>query len=100
MNNEVEYEALIVGLNAAKEAGANRITVYTDSKLVEGQVMGEYEAKEDQLQGNLTKVRGLIPQFDKFKIWHTPINQNEHADRLTWLSPDDRYITANRLPMG
>lgn len=36
MNNEVEYEALITGLNAAKDVGASRIIVYTNSKLVEG----------------------------------------------------------------
>lgn len=35
-NNEAEYEALIVGLDAAKKAKAYRIIVYTDSKLVEG----------------------------------------------------------------
>lgn len=35
-NNEVEYKALIAGLNAAKEAKTNWTIVYTDSKLVEG----------------------------------------------------------------
>lgn len=35
-NNEAEYEALIVGLSTTKEAGAECIAVYTDSKLVKG----------------------------------------------------------------
>lgn len=35
-NNKAEYEALIAGLNAVKEARANRITIYINSKLVEG----------------------------------------------------------------
>lgn len=34
--NEVEYEALIFDMNTMREAGACRITVYIDSKLVEG----------------------------------------------------------------
>lgn len=36
MNNKVEYEALIVRLSLAKEAGVVRIVAYTDSKLVKG----------------------------------------------------------------
>lgn len=48
-NNEAEYEALIAGLNATKEVGAYCIVVYIDSKLVERQVIGEYEAREDRM---------------------------------------------------
>ncbi|KAL0458046.1 UNVERIFIED_CONTAM: Retrovirus-related Pol polyprotein from transposon gypsy [Sesamum latifolium] len=33
-NNEAEYETLILGLELAKEAGANDVEVYTDSQLV------------------------------------------------------------------
>lgn len=36
-------------LDTVKEAGANRIIVYTNSKLIEGQVTGKYEAKEDRM---------------------------------------------------
>lgn len=49
-NNETKYEALIAGLSVAREAGAVRVGAYTDSKLVEGQVIGEYKAKEDQMK--------------------------------------------------
>lgn len=59
-HNEAEYEALIACLNVTKDAGASQITVYTDSKLVKGQVMGEYEAKEDWIQGYLARVRDLM----------------------------------------
>lgn len=40
-----------------KEVGAIRIIIYTDSKLVEGQVTGEYEAKEDRMKKYMAKVR-------------------------------------------
>ena len=33
-NNEVEYEALVVGLKATKRLGIKRLKVFRDSKLV------------------------------------------------------------------
>ena len=35
-NNQVEYEALIVGLKLAKEVGAKKLRCYIDSQLVQG----------------------------------------------------------------
>lgn len=49
-NNEAEYEALIAGLGLAIEAGAIHLSAYTDSKLVEGQITGEYKAKEERMK--------------------------------------------------
>lgn len=51
-NNKAEYEALIASLNLAKEAGVVHVATYTDSKLVEGKVTGEYEVKEDRMKKN------------------------------------------------
>ena len=45
-NNEVEYEALLKGLELAKSVEATSILVLGDSQLVMGQVNGTYEAKE------------------------------------------------------
>ena len=33
-NNEVEYEALVVGLDLAKAVGATSVVVYCDSQVV------------------------------------------------------------------
>ena len=44
-NNEVEYEALIIGLKILKKLGARIISVYGDSELVIKQVKEEYQAK-------------------------------------------------------
>ena len=46
-NNEVEYEALLKGLELAKSVEADSILILGDSQLVIGQVNGTYEAKED-----------------------------------------------------
>ncbi|RDX72675.1 hypothetical protein CR513_47801, partial [Mucuna pruriens] len=41
-NNQVEYEALLPGMRLAKELEAKTLTTKSDSKLVTGQVNGEY----------------------------------------------------------
>ena len=42
-NNEVEYEAVVAGLDLAKAAGAASVVVYCDSHVVTNQVNGDYE---------------------------------------------------------
>ena len=46
-NNEIEYEALLRGLELAKSVEAESILVLGDSQLVIGQVNGTCEAKEE-----------------------------------------------------
>ncbi|XP_073112229.1 uncharacterized protein [Elaeis guineensis] len=43
-NNEAEYEALNAGIKVTKEAGAQRLKVFSDSQLVVGQIKSRYEA--------------------------------------------------------
>ena len=53
-NNEVEYKALLKGLELAKSVEATSILILGDSQLVIGQVNGTYEAKE----GRMKKILG------------------------------------------
>ena len=46
-NNEVEYEGILTGLRLGKALGATNLLVQSDSKLVVGQIKGDYEAKEE-----------------------------------------------------
>ena len=48
-NNEVEYEGILTGLRFGKVLGAKNLLVQNDSKLVIGQIKGEYEAKEERM---------------------------------------------------
>ena len=48
-NNEIEYEALIVGLDLARVAGAENLVVYCDSQVVTSQFNGDYECKNEQM---------------------------------------------------
>ena len=45
-NNEAEYEALLASMNAMQKLGGKTIRAYCDSRLMVGQVLGEYEAKD------------------------------------------------------
>lgn len=49
MNNDVEYEALIIGLIIANGVGTTSLRVRCDSQLVVNQVKGEYATKEEQM---------------------------------------------------
>lgn len=49
LNNEVEYEALMVILKVAKRLGIKRLKVFGDSKLVIKQVKGTYGVKSPSL---------------------------------------------------
>ena len=55
-NNEVEYEALLKGLELAKSIEAESILILGDSQLVMGQVNRTCEAKEERMKKYLEKV--------------------------------------------
>ena len=59
-NNEVEYKALLKGLELAKSVEARSILILGDSQLVMGQVNGMYEAKEGRMKKYLEKVLLLV----------------------------------------
>ena len=56
-NNEVEYKALIAGLDLAKAARAMDVVVYCDSQVVTSQVNGDYECKGEQMKKYLEQVK-------------------------------------------
>lgn len=67
-NNKVTYKALIIGLTIAKEFKAKAMAMHCDPRLVVGQVLGEYKAKEDQMKRYLSKAWVLKDQFKKIKM--------------------------------
>ena len=48
-NNKAEYEALIAGLNLAKEMKVESLEIYSDSQLVVCQVINEYHARGEKM---------------------------------------------------
>ena len=51
MNNEAEYEALLEGMTMVQRIGGKFIKLFSDSRLVVGQAKGEFEAKDERMQG-------------------------------------------------
>jgi len=45
-NNEAKYEALLAHLSAIKKLGGRAVEVFSNSRLIVGQVKGEFEAKD------------------------------------------------------
>ena len=56
INKEAEYETLLVGIAIVGRLGRKVTEIYSDSCLVVGQVNGEFEARDQRMQGYLIKV--------------------------------------------
>ena len=58
-NNEAEYETLLVGMAMVQRMGGKSIKLFSDSRLVVSQVRGEFEAKDERMQGYLSQFKFL-----------------------------------------
>ena len=85
-NNEAEYEALLEGVSMVQRMGGKAIKVFSNSRLVVGQVGGELEARDERMQGYLNQVRFLQSKFESFSLHHIPKSGNTHADSLATLA--------------
>ena len=54
INNEAKYEALLVGMTIVQKMGGKAVEVFSDSRLVIGQVQGELEARDPKIQEYLS----------------------------------------------
>ena len=50
-NNEAEYEALLIGMAMVQRMGGKSIKLFSNSRLVVGQVKSEFEAKDEKCKG-------------------------------------------------
>ena len=71
-NNEAKYEGILTGLRLGKALGVKNLLVQNDSKLVIGQIKGEYKVKEERMQKYLRLTKYLTHEFDKVKFVHVP----------------------------
>ena len=58
-NNEAEYETLMMGMAMVQRMGGKLVKVFSDSRLVVGQVKGVFKTKDKRMQGYLSQVRCL-----------------------------------------
>ena len=66
--------------------GGKSIKLFSDLRLVVGQISGEFEAKDERMQGYLSQVKCLQLKFDSFNLLHVPRSGNAHADPLAMLA--------------
>jgi ribonuclease HI len=81
-NNVAEYRALLLGIERARDLGANEVDLVGDSELVVKQVKGEYRVKDPGLRPLHAEVRAALEAFDRWSIRHVRREQNAAADRL------------------
>ena len=86
MNNEAEYEALLIGMAIVQTMGGKSVKLFLNSRLVVDQVKGEFETKDEKMQGYLSQVKCLQSKFDSFDLLHVPRNGNAHDDSLAMLA--------------
>ncbi|XP_075670165.1 uncharacterized protein LOC142639925 [Castanea sativa] len=71
-NNEAEYEALLAGAQMVRHLGGEIVELYCDSRLVVGQVNGEFEARDERMKKYLERVKGVLSLFKRFQVRQIP----------------------------
>ncbi len=81
-NNVAEYMAFIRGLEEAIDMGQKNVEAFSDSELLVKQINGEYRVKNNGLVPLYNHARSLIKKFKHCRVYHTPREENKHADKL------------------
>ncbi|KAL2238323.1 UNVERIFIED_CONTAM: Retrovirus-related Pol polyprotein from transposon [Sesamum indicum] len=94
-----EYEALVLGLELAFQAGAQDLEVFTDSQLIALQIEGTYETREKTMTAYKEIAQQWMKKFDRCSVLQVPRAENDKADALSKFGAamdgiGDRKITA------
>lgn len=88
-NNQAEYWAIIFALEGAQKIVKEKkikhlsIQLYLDSQLIEQQMLGNYQVKNQGLKPLFVQVQKLIGDLGgNVKFSHVPRRENKEADRL------------------
>jgi ribonuclease HI len=83
-NNEAEYRALVLGLEAAKGLGIKYLLIEGDSQLVIEQIAGAFKMKSESLRPLYSSAQKLIVKdFEFIGIRHIYRENNTYADGIT-----------------
>ncbi|XP_030972282.1 uncharacterized protein LOC115992271 [Quercus lobata] len=93
-NNEAEYEVLLMGMTMIQKMGGKVVKMFSDSRLIVGQVKGELEARDTRMQEYLGQIRRIQTKFESFDLSYIPKGENTHADSLATLATS----SARNLP--
>jgi ribonuclease HI len=81
-NNVAEYKAVLLGLERARELGADEVEVVNDSELIQKQVNGQYKVKHPDMKPLYAQTVEAFNGFASWKIRSVPRAQNKDADAL------------------
>jgi len=79
-NNQAEYIALKLGLEAAIKLNIHQLDVYMDSLLVINQMRGIFKVKNRDLWPLHTSIKDLTKKFNRISFTHVPRELNKLAD--------------------
>lgn len=86
-NNQAEYRALLLGLDAAGRANVDVIAIFSDSELLVKQITGEYRVKAAGLVPLLEQAQQKMLKFN-WQIRHVRRENNKRADELANMAMD------------
>ncbi len=89
-NNSAEYTALILGLELAKEFGAEEVTILSDSELMIRQLRGEYKVRAAHLRELFDRVKGQLSQFKRYQLKRIDREKNREADFMANRAIDEK----------
>ncbi|XP_075478886.1 uncharacterized protein LOC142519743 [Primulina tabacum] len=92
-NNEDEYEALLVGLRAARSMGVTLAVLYSDSQLIIQQCLGKFEVKNEKMVRYVQAIEKAKEDFTKLIMKQISRTQNEKADRLAKMANSLAQLT-------
>jgi ribonuclease HI len=81
-NNVAEYRARLLGLQRARELGADEVEVIGDSELIAKQVLGQYKVKNETLRPLHREAIAALRAFEHWSIRTVPRAENAGADAL------------------
>ena len=107
----LDYEALILGLRAAKDLGIKELVGFGDSELVIQQIKSVYQVNQYLLKVYRNEAWDLIEIFLAFNITFVPREYNETTDSLALAAAyfkvpkvihlkypiDERHINTNSI---
>jgi ribonuclease HI len=97
-NNVAEYEALVLGLRAAKDMGIEELSVFGDTELIIHQIKNIYQAKHPRLRTCRNEVWDLVDSFFlAFNISFIPREENTMVDSLVVSASNFRVLLPPKL---
>ncbi|XP_073152133.1 uncharacterized protein [Henckelia pumila] len=85
-NNEAEYEALLLGLKAARNLGISRANLYFNSQLAIQQSNGRFECKDEKMLRYIKALDKAKEGFTELNLELIPRAENIKADHLARLA--------------